>query len=51
MEIYLQPTQTSIEDSTVVEYHRISSIQNKGPIVFDVTGTGDQYIDVSDIQL
>jgi len=47
----LQPTQTSIEDTTVVEYHPISSIQNKGPIEFDVTGTGDQYIDVSNIQL
>ena len=43
--------QTSIEDSTVVEYHPISSIQNKGPIEFDVTGTGDQYIHVSNIQL
>ena len=47
----LQPTQTSIEESAVVEYHPISSIQNKGPIEFDVTGTGDQYIDVSNIQL
>ena len=47
----LQPTQTSIEDSTVVEYHPISSIQNKQRIEFDVTGTGDQYIDVSNIQL
>jgi len=47
----LQPMQTSIEDSTVVEYHPISSIQNKGPIEFDVTGTGDQYIHVSNIQL
>jgi len=47
----LQPTQTSIEDSAVVEYHPISSIQNKGPIEFDVTGTGEQHIDVSNIQL
>jgi len=47
----LQPMQTSIKESSVVEYHPISSIQNKGLIEFDVTGTGDQYIDVSNIQL
>jgi len=34
-----------------VEYHPISSIQNNAPIEFYVSGSGDQYIDPSNIQL
>ena len=41
------PTQTSIRDACWVEYQPISSIQNRAPIEFDVSGTGEDYIDCS----
>jgi hypothetical protein len=38
-------TQTSIESGSYVEYHPISSIIGGAPIEFDVTASGDDYID------
>jgi len=42
----VQPTHTSIEEESVVEYHPISS-----PIDFDIPSSGKQYIDANNIQL
>jgi len=33
-----------------VEYHPISSVQNRAPIDFDIPGSSEQYIDTSNIQ-
>jgi len=47
----VQPTQTSIEEDSVVEYHPISSLANRALIDFDIPGSGEQYIDTNNIQL
>ena len=41
------PTQTSIESGMYVEYHPISSLSNGAPIEFDVSSSGDDYIDLT----
>jgi len=38
----IQPTQTSIEEASVVEYHPISSLANRAPIGFDIPGSSEQ---------
>jgi len=47
----VQPTLTSIEEASVVEYHPIGSLVNTAPIDFDIPGSGEQYIDTNNIQL
>lgn len=47
----MPPTQTSIENSTVVEYNPISAIVHGLPIEFVVTGSGQEYIDIANTQL
>ena len=47
----VQPTQTSIEEASVVDYHPINSLANRAPIDFDIPGSGEQYIDTNNIQL
>jgi hypothetical protein len=39
------PTQTSIDSGTFVEYRPISTLTDGAPIEFDVTSSGDDYID------
>ena len=41
------PTQTSIESGSYVEYHPISSITGNGPIEFDVSSSGEDYLDLA----
>ena len=41
------PTQTSIDSGTFVEYRPISSISDGAPIEFDVSSSGEDYIDFS----
>jgi hypothetical protein len=38
-------TQTSIESGTYVEHHPVASITGGAPIEFDVTASGDDYLD------
>jgi len=45
------PTQTSIEKSSIVEYLPVSSVQHRALIESDIPATGDQYIDMANIQL
>ena len=41
------PTQTSIDSGTFVEYRPISSLTDGAPIEFDVTSSGDDYLDLA----
>ena len=45
------PTQTSIEYGNYVEYHPLSSITDSGPIEFDVSSSGPNYLDFANTQL
>ena len=45
------PTQTSIEYDNYVEYYPLSSITESGPIEFDVSSSGQNYLDFSNTQL
>ena len=44
-------TQTDIEYGNYVEYHPLSSITDSGPIEFDVSSSGQYYLDFSNTQL
>ena len=44
-------TQTSIEYGNYVEYHPFSSITDSGPIEFDVSSSGQNYLNFSNTQL
>ncbi len=45
------PTQTSIESSNVIEYNPVATISDGTPIEFNVTGTGQDYLDLANTQL
>ena len=45
------PTQTSIENGTWVEYHPLTTVGDGSPIEFDVSGTGEDYIDLGNTML
>ena len=45
------PTQTSIEEGSWVEYHPISSIAGGAPIEFDVSSSGEDYMDFANSYL
>jgi len=47
----LPPTQTSIEQANWVEYQPLTSILGNAAIEFDVTGTGEDYLDMSNVML
>ena len=45
------PTQTSIENGTYVEFRPISTLTDGAPIEFDVTSSGDDYLDPANCYL
>ena len=45
------PTQTSIDSGTFVEYRPISTLTDGAPIEFDVTSSGDDYLDFANSYL
>ena len=47
----LPPTQTSIESGIFVEYHPISSLTDGAPIEFEVSSSGDDYMDFANSYL
>ena len=47
----IPPTQTSISKGQWIEYHPLSNITDTGPIEFNVTGSGDEYLDFARTQL
>ena len=47
----IPPTQTSIIKGQWIEYHPLSNITDSGPIEFNVSGSGDEYLDLARTQL
>jgi len=45
------PTQTSIEAASYCDYHPLTSIGDGSPIEFEISGTGEDYIDFSNTYL
>ena len=45
------PTQTSMEQGGWVEYHPLTTVRDGSPIEFDVSGTGDDYVDFANTML
>ncbi|GBM14486.1 Uncharacterized protein F54H12.2 [Araneus ventricosus] len=45
------PTQTAIEKGQWLEYHPIANIRDGNPIEFSISGSGEDYIDLSATQL
>ena len=44
-------TQTSITKGQWIEYHPLSNITESGPIEFNVSGSGEEYLDLAKTQL
>lgn len=42
------PTQTAIESSQWVEYRPVTTLTDTGPIEFVITGSGEEYVDLSE---
>jgi hypothetical protein len=47
----LPPTQTSIESSHYAEYHPVSSLADAVPIEFVISGSGQDYLVLANLQL
>jgi len=47
----VQPTQTTVKEANVVEYLPVSSIQNRTPLYFHMSGAGNHYIDMANVML
>jgi len=45
------PTQTSMEQGSWVEYHPLTTVTEGSPIEFDISGTGEDYIDFANTML
>jgi len=45
------PTQTSMEHGSWVEYHPLTTVTDGSPIEFDVSGSGDDYLDFANTML
>lgn len=41
------PTQTAIENGLWVQYHPLSNIQDGGPLEFNISGSGEEYLDLN----
>ena len=47
----IPPTQTSISKGQWIEYHPLSNITDSGSFEFNVSGSGDEYLDLARTQL
>ena len=45
------PTQTSMEQGSWVEYHPMTTVTDGSPIEFDISGTGEDFIDFANTML
>ena len=45
------PTQTSIQQAEWVEYQQLTSILGNAAIEFNVIGSGEEYVDLSNVML
>lgn len=41
------PTQTAIEKGQFIEYHPLANIRDGGPVEFNISGSGEDYMDLS----
>ena len=41
----IPPTQTSMEHGSWIEYHPLTAVRDGGPIEFEISGSGEDYID------
>lgn len=44
---FLPPTQTAIEKGQFIEFHPLANIRDGGPVEFNISGNGDEYMDLS----
>ncbi len=47
----IPPTQVQVEKGYWVQYQPTINIPNSGPIQFNIAGSGEEYVDLSDILL
>lgn len=47
----LPPTQTVIERGQWVEFHPLANVFDGGPVEFNISGSGEEYLDLSQTQL
>lgn len=47
----IDPTQTAIDGGMYIYYHPISSISNSNTVDFHISGSGDEYLDLSNSRL
>jgi len=47
----IPPTQTTMKQGTWVEYHPLTTVTDGSPIEFDISGTGENYIDFANTML
>ncbi|XP_035231451.1 uncharacterized protein F54H12.2-like [Stegodyphus dumicola] len=47
----LPPTQTVIERGQWVEFHPLANVSEGSPVEFNISGSGDEYLDLSQTQL
>jgi len=45
------PTQTSMEQGSWVEYHPLTAVRDSGPIEFEISGSGEDYMDFANTVL
>ena len=45
------PTQTRVENGSWVEYHPLTTVGDGSPIEYDISGTGEDYIDLGNTML
>lgn len=43
----IPPTQTAIEKGQFIEYHPLANIRDGGPVEFNISGSGEEYLDLS----
>ena len=43
----IPPTQTAIEKGHFIEYHPLANIQDGGPVEYNISGNGEDYMDLS----
>ena len=49
--VSVPPTQTSMEQGSWVEYHPLTTVRDGGPIEFEISGSGQDYIDFANTVL
>lgn len=43
----LPPTQTAVEKGQFIEFHPLANIRDGGPVEFNISGSGEEYMDLS----